>query len=540
MQAMDLFVPRAAAPEAPARTGQRRNAEEAASGGFGAILAAQDRPADLRPRDGAGQPAADAENGHQRKPAAAAAAANKITDKPTESAQPSAAAGAVGETTETGGALAGQIALEGVETGDGVVKTGVAASAAPAMGVTLAAGDAAVRTAQTAAAASEGAPATGKPAVETTPQTALKGETPLAAAQQAVAIESTDADAEAPAGGDGGARRAPVTLANVTLAAPAGERKPAAAPTPAPAVTLEAAGTDQPASAPKLSLDVNAAAVETSRQEIQEPAAANGAEAPAATAAATVSETASVEAAAVAAEDPAGDAEPVVENRAPQRAAQDFTLNIPAAIRALRKAAATVASGEGAAADGGVQDPILRQAGFTMRATGAEGATPEASAAAQVRRHVAAQIARALDGVQGAQKLTIRLNPESLGQVDVHFRAEDDRLTVVLQASGVEAEQAIRENLKDLTDRIVDRSSRFQHVDVRVEVRDGGGDGKSDARQDQRQDGRGDRQADRDHEQGGQDQHGDGRHGAGHDHAGRRPQAAAAWARTWAGYEQED
>jgi len=111
--------------------------------------------------------------------------------------------------------------------------------------------------------------------------------------------------------------------------------------------------------------------------------------------------------------------------------------------------------------------------------------------ARSVRQQVVRQVAGRLAGLGGQDKVTIKLNPESLGQLELKFAAKDDRLSVVITASGAEAEAALQDNLKDLTDRIVERSTRFSHVEVRVETKDGAEsrqDGKQEAKQDGRQD----------------------------------------------------
>ena len=64
----------------------------------------------------------------------------------------------------------------------------------------------------------------------------------------------------------------------------------------------------------------------------------------------------------------------------------------------------------------------------------------------QVVRHVAAN----LTGVAGRETMTLQLNPEHLGQVEISLSGRDDQLTVVIQASGKEAEQAIREGLSSV------------------------------------------------------------------------------------------
>ena len=110
----------------------------------------------------------------------------------------------------------------------------------------------------------------------------------------------------------------------------------------------------------------------------------------------------------------------------------------------------------------------------------------------QVRSQVVRHLATGLTPGSGSEKVNIQLNPEALGQVDVEFTAHGDRLSVVITASSGEAEQALREGVRELTDAIMDKAARFQSVDVKVDVRDGQ-EQKQESRSDQRQDGRRDR-----------------------------------------------
>ncbi len=107
--------------------------------------------------------------------------------------------------------------------------------------------------------------------------------------------------------------------------------------------------------------------------------------------------------------------------------------------------------------------------------------------AQDVRHQVMRGIADSMDTSRGLEKLTIRLNPEKLGTVDVQFLARGNQLEVVVSASGREAEQALRDGVKELSEAIADKSARFQHVDIRIENR-GQETDRNDNRQDQKRD----------------------------------------------------
>lgn len=90
---------------------------------------------------------------------------------------------------------------------------------------------------------------------------------------------------------------------------------------------------------------------------------------------------------------------------------------------------------------------------------------------AQLKTRLAADIAAQLTNRGGRQTLTMKLNPEHLGKLDIQFQAKDNHLSVRLVAANPEAETALKENLKELTETIQKQSGRFQQVEVRVDVK---------------------------------------------------------------------
>ncbi|MBK8166135.1 MAG: flagellar hook-length control protein FliK [bacterium] len=159
----------------------------------------------------------------------------------------------------------------------------------------------------------------------------------------------------------------------------------------------------------------------------------------------------------------------------------------------------------------------------------ATGDADRPARAVSIRAQVAEQLTRGLLDPAAEQKLVIRLQPENLGRVDAEFSAADDRLTVVLRAESPEAAQALRTGARELTDAIAERGGRFQHVEVRVELREGAPsrqDRADDRPQDQKQDGR-------------QDGRREGREDGRERRSAARDEARAAWARAWADLGQE-
>jgi len=100
-------------------------------------------------------------------------------------------------------------------------------------------------------------------------------------------------------------------------------------------------------------------------------------------------------------------------------------------------------------------------------------------AARQVRAQVISQVGFRVPNVTGQERLTVNLNPESLGQVEVTFEPKGDRLLVSIVASNAAAAVALQDDVQDLTDRIAERSGRFNQVEIKIEVKDGA-DARSD------------------------------------------------------------
>jgi len=162
--------------------------------------------------------------------------------------------------------------------------------------------------------------------------------------------------------------------------------------------------------------------------------------------------------------------------------------------------------------------------------SGGPASATQAAIGNAVARDIRAQVVRHVTNhvrdITGQEKVVIKLNPESLGQIELNFESREDRLSVVISASSPEAEVALRENLKDLTDRIVERSARFSHVDVRVEVKEGA-DSRSDNKQDQKQDGRQDQR--RENGEQDRDQNPDQQHGRQAQQARQAWETAMSW-----------
>ncbi len=104
----------------------------------------------------------------------------------------------------------------------------------------------------------------------------------------------------------------------------------------------------------------------------------------------------------------------------------------------------------------------------------------------KIQSQVLSRVVEHLQEEMGKEKLTIRLNPEKLGQIEVMFQAQGDQLNITMTSNTKEAEHAIQEGTKELSDSIADRSQRWNFVEIRVENRSSDQQNKQDARQDER------------------------------------------------------
>jgi len=128
---------------------------------------------------------------------------------------------------------------------------------------------------------------------------------------------------------------------------------------------------------------------------------------------------------------------------------------------------------------------------------------------AEFQSSLAEEIATNFSDRNGVQTITLKIQADHLGQVDVRLQAKADHLTVRLLADTQESEAALRGNIKDLSEAIQKRIGRFQHVEVRVELKgsedSGHENGDDDPRHSPERDPRGDSRQDPDTEGGRED-----------------------------------
>jgi flagellar hook-length control protein FliK len=115
-----------------------------------------------------------------------------------------------------------------------------------------------------------------------------------------------------------------------------------------------------------------------------------------------------------------------------------------------------------------------------------------------IRSQVTQKVMENLKNEIGQEKLTIRLNPEKLGQVEILFQAQGDNLNIVMNAGGSEAEKALQEGVRELSESIADKSPRWNVVEIRVENR-GQEQTKQDPRNDERREKQGQNEKQQDH-----------------------------------------
>ena len=105
---------------------------------------------------------------------------------------------------------------------------------------------------------------------------------------------------------------------------------------------------------------------------------------------------------------------------------------------------------------------------------------------AEFQSRLAEDIAANFSDRNGVQTITLKLEADHLGQVDVRLQAKADHLTVRLLADTLESEAALRGNMKELSEAIQKRVGRFQHVEVRVDLKGSEDPGKEYADDDPR------------------------------------------------------
>ncbi|PID80536.1 hypothetical protein CSA17_04080 [bacterium DOLJORAL78_65_58] len=101
-----------------------------------------------------------------------------------------------------------------------------------------------------------------------------------------------------------------------------------------------------------------------------------------------------------------------------------------------------------------------------------------------IRNQVSRQVVDHLRSTMAGEKLTLRLNPEELGQVEIHLHALDEKLTISLSAESKQAETALKEGSRELADSIGEKSSRFNLVEVRVATGSRQDQGRNETQQD--------------------------------------------------------
>ncbi len=116
-----------------------------------------------------------------------------------------------------------------------------------------------------------------------------------------------------------------------------------------------------------------------------------------------------------------------------------------------------------------------------------------------IRGQVLQQVVDHLQEEMGKEKLTIRLNPEKLGPVEVLFQTDGDNLKIVMSAGGSEAEKALQEGTRELSDSIANKSPRWNLVEIRVDNR-AQDQGKQESRNDSRREKQGQNEKQPQHE----------------------------------------
>ncbi len=117
-----------------------------------------------------------------------------------------------------------------------------------------------------------------------------------------------------------------------------------------------------------------------------------------------------------------------------------------------------------------------------------------------IHNQVLNRVVEHLQEEMSTEKLTIRLNPEKLGQVEIMFQATGDQLEITMSSSGKDAEQALQEGTRELAEKISDNSVRYNLVEIKVENRGQDQQTKQDSRQEEKRERQGNGQDKQQHE----------------------------------------
>ncbi len=101
------------------------------------------------------------------------------------------------------------------------------------------------------------------------------------------------------------------------------------------------------------------------------------------------------------------------------------------------------------------------------------------------------QVVQGLEIMAGGTKVTLQLNPESLGKVDITLTVKDMALEVRLVAENPQAAESLQNNIHELTKSLQDKASRYHHLDIQVETKDAGRPKAENAQPDRRDQERG-------------------------------------------------
>ncbi len=125
---------------------------------------------------------------------------------------------------------------------------------------------------------------------------------------------------------------------------------------------------------------------------------------------------------------------------------------------------------------GGSPGTIAQSGGLPAGLTtgGRPGDAPEAGGSryaaepAHIRAQVVRQLAAESTAPGQARSLTLQLEPEHLGKVEVRIRATDDGLEVVFRAESAAAQDALRDRSGELARALGAADARWQKVEVKV------------------------------------------------------------------------
>ncbi|MFH1844469.1 MAG: flagellar hook-length control protein FliK [bacterium] len=112
---------------------------------------------------------------------------------------------------------------------------------------------------------------------------------------------------------------------------------------------------------------------------------------------------------------------------------------------------------------------------INITASGSQAQAEAGQVRGQVLTQILNQITQPDTVTNGQERITLQLDPPSLGKVEVQLQTQGDKLIITFHAASPEVAAALRERAEDLVEAIVSKGNRWTSVEIRQarEAKDG-------------------------------------------------------------------